>query len=399
MDGLHGSVGDDAATLDARGLDDAGIAAYLGECREWVLAEIAAIVPGDTDDRRGLYALMLDYPLREAKALRPALCVAACRALGGERTAILRSAAVIELYHNAFLIHDDVEDASLMRRGGPTLHHAHGVPIAINVGDAMFALSLRPLLDNTATLGLGKALRILQAVARMVQESVEGQALELDWIRQGTWALGDDDYVDMVIKKTGWYSFITPIQIGCIGADAPPAVTARLEEFARCLGVAFQIQDDLLNLEQDTGGYGKELCGDLWEGKRTLILLHALRCASPEDRAEAVRILGKPRPTSTLELPALLHAMTLHGDLTIAGEQELLAHLAGAGPTPKTEPEVAWLAALIERHASRAHAREIATRWVAAAERALAACTTDLAPSTHHAFLRGLTRYVLDRLH
>src|SRR5262245_6124293 len=165
----------------------AALAEYLDECRGLVQEEIRRIVPADR--RRGavLYELIFDYPLRDAKGLRPSLCIATCRALGGKLEAVLRSAAVLELYHNAFLIHDDIEDESLMRRGGPTLHRVHGVPIAVNVGDAMLALSLQPLLDNIGVIGLGPSLRVLSAVARMTRESGEGQALELSWVRRGAW--------------------------------------------------------------------------------------------------------------------------------------------------------------------------------------------------------------------
>lgn len=405
---MHGKMAP-VQTDATAALDDAGISAYLGECREITLREIAAIIPGGGADdpatsatqQRILYKLMLDYPLRDAKALRPALCMATCRALGGSQAAIVRTAAVLELYHNAFLIHDDIEDASLMRRGGPTLHHAHGVPIAINVGDAMFALSLRPLLDNTAILGLGKALRILEAIARMVQESVEGQALELDWVRNRTWALTDDDYVEMVTKKTGWYSFITPVLVGCVAADAPAAVVSALTAYARCLGVAFQIQDDLLNLEEDGGGYGKERHGDLWEGKRTLMLLHALREASPEDRSEARRILGKPRPADGDDpaLDALLDSLVAGGELGECGARAIRDHLAGARrAAPKAAAEVKWLFDLLRRHGSCEHARRIAVRWAEEARSSLAACVADLPASVHREFLTGLARYVLDRL-
>src|SRR5436190_1626412 len=82
---------------------------YLGVCRRLVLDEIRTIVPRDARCGPILYDLMLDYPLRSAKAVRPALCIATCRALGGRLESVLRSAAVLEFYHNAFLIHDDVE--------------------------------------------------------------------------------------------------------------------------------------------------------------------------------------------------------------------------------------------------------------------------------------------------
>src|SRR5690349_11959716 len=90
---------------------------YLEECRDLAIQEIRRLIPAREQAGTSLYELILDYPLREAKGLRPALCIASCRALGGKLDAVARSAAVLELYHNAFLIHDDIEDGSLMRRG------------------------------------------------------------------------------------------------------------------------------------------------------------------------------------------------------------------------------------------------------------------------------------------
>jgi geranylgeranyl diphosphate synthase type II len=201
-------------------LSDADLSEYLAECRALVIAEIERFVPPIRQAEAGFYDLMRDYPLRRAKALRPALCVASCRALGGAMEAVLPSAAALELYHNAFLIHDDVEDGSWVRREEPTLHVKHGVPIAVNVGDGMLALALAPLLENTRLLGLGKALRILRLVARMARESAEGQALELGWVRARRWDLRDMDYIRMVHKKTSYYSFVTPMLIGGVAAGA-----------------------------------------------------------------------------------------------------------------------------------------------------------------------------------
>ena len=116
----------------------------------------------------------------------------------------------------------------------------------------------------------------------MTRQTVEGQAIELDWVRSNTWRLDDADYLEMVELKTSWYSFITPLQVGAIAAGAGPERMAPLESLGRHLGAAFQITDDLLNLRADPQEYGKEIGGDLWEGKRTLMLLHALRCAETE---------------------------------------------------------------------------------------------------------------------
>ncbi|MDI1443535.1 polyprenyl synthetase family protein [Polyangium sp. 6x1] len=345
---------------------------YLHECRALTLAELEAMISRETACRGVLYERMLEYPMRSAKALRPAICIATCRALGGRLEAALPSAAVLELYHNAFLIHDDVEDGSERRRDKPTLHGVYGVPIAVNVGDAMLAFALGPLLDNTRTLGVGKALRILEVVHRMAKESAEGQAIELEWIREGAFDLDDADYVRMVEKKTGHYSFIAPVQIGGIIAGGQAARLDALARFAAALGVAFQIQDDVLNLTADEGRYGKEIGGDLWEGKHTLILMHAMRSAPEEERARARAILRKKRPP-----------------------------YAGASPWPsealKSEDDVAFLLALIRRHGSVAHAQGEARRRAGEAVTALAAAQSGLGPSVHLDFLSGLVDYVIDR--
>jgi geranylgeranyl diphosphate synthase type II len=378
---------------------------YLEECRALVIEEIRRMVPSERPRAAFLYKLMLDYPLREAKGLRPALCIATCRALGGTLEAALRPAAVLELYHNAFLIHDDIEDESLLRRGRPTLHQEHGVPVAINVGDAMLALALQPLLDNIGLIGLGPSLRILQAVARMARESAEGQALELEWIRRGEWALGDEDYVHMVEQKTCWYSFITPISLGAIAARLDAGRTRPLEEFARCLGIAFQIQDDVLNLHGEVSAYGKEIGGDLWEGKRTLILLHMMRSIGAAERAEVERILALPRPRAS-QVPAwdsalepLLDQLVAQGELSPAGREEL--RRAGALPPPlpeKTPEQVRFLLGLILREGSLDYARQVARVWLERAEQSFFACENWLLPSVHRDLLQALITYVLQRV-
>lgn len=127
----------------------------------------------------------------------------------------------------------------------------------------MLALTLEPLLDNMISVGMGKALRILQTVARMTRESTEGQALELHWIQNREWQLDDADYVRLVYKKTSWYTFISPMLIGGIVAGVEPERLTTLRKFAALLGVAFQAQDDVLNVVGEGSSYGKEIAGDL----------------------------------------------------------------------------------------------------------------------------------------
>lgn len=381
-------------------------AAYMADCRELVLKQLQQLVPADRRFRSILYDLMLDYPLREAKALRPALCIATCRAFGGSLEGVLQSAAVLELYHNAFLIHDDVEDDSEKRRDRATLHREQGTPIAINVGDAMLALALTPLFDNMRLLGLGKALLILKAIADMARHTAEGQALELSWIRSAEWRLSNTDYLRMVHKKTSWYTFITPVVIGGLVAGATQQELTRLKRFATALGSAFQIQDDVLNLSADEGRYGKEINGDLWEGKRTLVLLHALRNASEADRQAAHRILAKSRPSGDAHEPerrlrGLVSELASAGELSQRARALLDDELTGYRQRreSKTEADVAFLARLIENGRSLEYARGVARRRALRARGVLRDLEASMPASVHRDFLGTLVDFVVQRDH
>ena len=378
--------------------DRVSLAEYLSECRDLATDEIKRLFGGTDQHHRVLYDLILDYPLREGKALRPTLAIATCRALGGHLEAVLPTAATLELSHNAFLIHDDIEDDSLMRRGEPTLHVDHGVPIAVNVGDAMLVLSLKPLLDNTEIIGLGPALRILALVAHMSQESVEGQAVELAWVRENRWDLGDADYVDMVIQKTGWYSFITPIQVGAIVAGTSVDRVESLLPFATELSVAFQITDDVLNLRARPEAYGKEIGGDLWEGKRTIMLIHAVRSASRADAERAMAILAKDRPSSDGddEFATLLGELERSGDLSASARTRIEAFASAAARPVKTADDVDWLFDLIHRHGSLDYAADLARRHARNASQLLEELDW-IPPSRHRQVLEELVAYVHER--
>jgi geranylgeranyl diphosphate synthase, type II len=372
---------------------------YLAACKEACDREITRLYGPGQRGASSLYELILDYPLRGGKALRPALSIATCLGLGGHLEAILPTAATLELYHNAFLIHDDIEDESWWRRGRPTLHLDHGIPIAVNVGDAMLSLSLQPLLDNVERVGLGPALHILRAVAHMTRQTVEGQAVELEWVRSNTWQLDDSDYLAMVELKTSWYSFITPLQAGAMAAGAGPERLAPLESLGRHLGAAFQITDDLLNLRADPEDYGKEIGGDLWEGKRTLMLLHALRCAEPSDRYHAVQILARRRPSvdDDLGLAGLLDRLATRGELSQAGRVEIAARLQRHRPSEsKNLDDIRWLFTLLQRVGSLDHARAVARRH--AREAATVLASLDWFPASQHRdVLASLVDYVHGR--
>jgi geranylgeranyl diphosphate synthase type II len=279
---------------------DRSFAESLCGYRDVVIAEMDRIIAGKKFQRH-LAARLAEYPLRAGKGLRPALCLATCQALGGNASDALPSAVALELYHNAFLVHDDIEDESSHRRGKPTIHEQYGLAIAINIGDALSVLAMTPLLDNLRVIGLARTLRIFTEIERMARESVEGQAMELDWVSQQEWNLTDRDYYAMTRKKTCWYTCVSPCRIGAIVAGAGPRRLQALRRFGICLGIAFQIQDDLLNLSGAEDVYGKESAGDIWEGKRTLMLIVLMQRASARERRRLVRIMSTARPDKKVE--------------------------------------------------------------------------------------------------
>lgn len=203
------------------------------------------------EPRQYLYDLIADYPQRAGRAFRPSLCIATARAFGANVDSALRNAVSIELMHNAMLIHDDIEDESEERRGQPTLHAKEGVELAINAGDMLSLVSMRPLLDNRSGLGEVISLEILKQTERMARESAEGQALELGWRCDNVRGVTESDYLHMVLKKTCWLATIHPSRVGAlIGTNGSFHLDSSIR-FGFMLGAAFQIQDDLLNLEGD----------------------------------------------------------------------------------------------------------------------------------------------------
>jgi geranylgeranyl diphosphate synthase type II len=281
------------------------------------------------EPRRHLYDPAADYPRRGGRMLRPSLCLAATRAFGGDPDDAVLSAVSLELMHNAFLVHDDIEDQSDLRRGEPTLHVKHGVPVAVNVGDGLMVMGLLPLVENHRRLGSHLAMRVMEEALRMARESVEGQAIELGWREDNVLDLVEADYLEMILKKTSWYTILYPLRVGALIGRRDRFDLDRLIRFGFFLGAAFQIQDDLLNLIGDEDRYGKELSGDLFEGKRTVMLIHALQQSGAADRKIVGEILGKPRDDRTAaEVRWLRHLMD--GTGSIEHGRELAHGLAGA---------------------------------------------------------------------
>ncbi len=266
-----------------------------------------------------LYRMMRDYPARPAKGLRPFFCVASCRAMGGRAEDALLTAASIELFQHWILVHDDVEDQSELRRGQPALHVKHGEALAINAGDALHAEMWKSLLRNRDLLGYEKTLRVMQEFSSMVDETTEGQHMELVWVRDGRWDLTESDYYQMCTRKTSWYTVAGPCRLGAIVAGSGERDLEKLLQFGLKLGVGFQIQDDALNLVGDPAVYGKASSDDILEGKRTLILLKLLGLASAEEKARVTSIMSRSRQEKTeSEVAYVLSLMKKYGTIESA---------------------------------------------------------------------------------
>ncbi len=269
-----------------------------------------------------LYEMMRDYPMRAGKMLRPAFCLLICEAFGGNLDDAFNTAAALELLQNWLLIHDDIEDGSDLRRGEPCLHQKHGIPMAINVGDALHCKMWELLNRNADLLGYELAFRILSEFTHLSNQVVEGQHIELSWVRDNRWNLSEEDYWIMCVQKAASYTCITPCRLGAIIAGATKEKVDRFIDIGMNLGVAFQIRDDVLNLIGEEGTYGKEIAGDISEGKRTLVLIHLFNACTKIEARSLIAIMDKPREAKREdEIREVLHLMKKYKSIQYAHER------------------------------------------------------------------------------
>ena len=232
--------------------------------------------------------------------------------------------------------------------------------------------------------------------------------VELDWIRKAAWTQEDRDYIRLVYKKTAWYTFIAPVIAGGIIAGVSDGEVAQLARITIPLGIAFQIQDDILNLVSDSNSYGKDYNGDLWEGKHTLILIHALRCANPLEKARALEILRRPQPSqmpgddnSGDNVGATIMDLAEQGDISPRARDRLL-NLNCAGEAPAQLParcteDIVFLRELVDTHQSVAYAWEVAQRHARKFQRELKHVIKNWPASVHRDFLEQLAEYIIHR--
>lgn len=237
-----------------------------------------------------LYEPLARFTSSGGKRTRPALCLLGAQAVGVDPICALSTAAAIEYFQSTALIHDDIADKSELRRGVPCLHLSDGTGIAINVGDLALVSVFAGLLADTQ-LDNDTCLRVLCELSYMMQRTLEGQALDLGWVRDGRWDVTVDDYLYMATHKTAYYSAATPLACGAICAGGTDEQVEALFSFGLDAGLAFQLQDDLLNLVGDASKQGKDYRSDITEGKRTLLAVWALNHLDADRRAELLGLL------------------------------------------------------------------------------------------------------------
>lgn len=284
------------------------------------------------------YHLGLDQPDGpRGKRMRPLLGLLAFQSLGGEHRRALPAAAAVELGHNFSLVHDDIEDADRERRHRPTLWAIWGVPLAINAGDALFALSRLALYRLMEDEGYEpqKLLDLMRVYDETCLALCEGQYLDISFERRTDVTV--DEYMEMIEKKTA--ALIgAAVETGAMMATDDRATVEAYRRFGYELGIAFQIADDLKGTFWTSAATGKPEAGDVRKRKKTLPVVWALQHATPADVAR---------------LTAIYQPVIRATD----------GFAPSDGEVPMPDSEVDEVLAILERSGARRHAETVARRY------------------------------------
>jgi geranylgeranyl diphosphate synthase, type I len=300
-----------AAQIDAiikEYLNDTGSQRYLGKLlgRSGYDYDSEAVTKGIIDPAN--YLLRLG-----GKRWRPIIMLEVMEALGKDPDDYIEFSIIPEVVHNGTLIHDDIEDGSLMRRGAPALHVKYGTDVALNLGDFMFYFPMVALIDS-AKLSRDVKMKMLGIYQKGMLKISVGQAIDIAWHRNlvDPMHITEGRYLQMVDAKTGVLSGMAAELGGAVGG-ADDATIAALGRFGSSIGVAFQLEDDLLNITQSRLAEGKGGVGDdIKEGKITLLVIHTLEKANDADRKRLIRIL-KSHTSDNGEIEEAIAIIDRHG--------------------------------------------------------------------------------------
>ncbi len=265
------------------------------------------------------WKLVNDYPERQGKYIRPTLLILTAEAMGIPIKKAIKTAAAMQISEDWLLIHDDIEDNSMLRRGKPALHKIYGVELAINAGDTLQTIMWKVLSDNKQLLGSKKANEIANEFYLILSRTELGQTAEISWTQNNKLDFSDDDWFFVCDGKTSYYTIAGPMRLGAIIAGASKSQLASITKFGINLGRCFQLVDDILDLTSDFSGLKKQTGNDIYEGKRTLILGHLLRTANKSDKQKIVKILAKTREQKTPEeVHWIIQKMSDYGSIIYA---------------------------------------------------------------------------------
>ena len=272
------------------------------------------------DSPYGFADIVNDYPIRQGKYGRGSLILLSCEGFGGDAKKAVRTAAAMQMSEDWLLVHDDLVDNSDERRGKPTLHKIYGDYFAINAGDMIHVIMWKILIDNRQILDEKTTFRLLKEFSRFLKITATGQHIEMyTTFKRSLEGLTDKDYEDIVFGKTCEYTINGPLRLGAIIAGQSDETLEKISEFAIPMGKGFQIRDDLLNVIGEGSVYGKEIGGDIFEGKRTLMLIHLINNTKGKDHEDVIRIMKKERKDKTAdEVQHIIDLMKKYGSIDYA---------------------------------------------------------------------------------
>jgi len=284
----------------------------LAEWRPVVDAAIEELLPRDIDDdyltdffgeatyryhpgamQRALADPIWELLDRGGKRWRAILFLIFVDAFGEEPEDYLPYATIPEILHNGTIIVDDVEDRARMRRGESALHHEHGTDIALNAGNAMYFIPLKVIDRDSADLPPERRLQAYEMLTHELNRTHLGQGMDICWHNQKEVTVDEEQYFEMCACKTGCLARIVA-RLAAIVTGQSDDVEQAAASYAEDMSVAFQIGDDILDIENtldQAGDFGKEFGNDIREGKKTLMVIHAADTADPEDVARLEQIL------------------------------------------------------------------------------------------------------------
>lgn len=308
------------------------------------------------------FQMVSDYPNRKGKYLRPTLLMLTAQSLGFPLEKSIFTAAAMQTSEDWILGHDDIEDQSVERRGLPTLHKIYGNELALNAGDILHVLMWQILNKNYSILDKKIAQLIQDEFFCMANRTLLGQTIEIKWTKENRFDLNEDDILLILESKTGYYTIAGPMRLGAILAGASEEQLNSIYKFGILLGRSFQIVDDLLDLTSDFEGQKKQKGNDIYEGKKTIMLIHLLNNANHSDNLKLKEILSKNRDQ-------------------------------------KTPDEVAWVISKMEEYGSLKHGKDLAKQFATEANAIFDKDLTFISKEPFRSELKSIFEFIITRTH